>query len=47
MEILDSPEERVKLLRAGIERKQIEKMWLEHNNIKVISGTILKLDLVK
>jgi len=38
--ILSSPDERVKLLRAGITGKQIEKLFVELNHFKIV-GAIL------
>lgn len=38
--ILASPDERVKLLRAGITGKQIEKLFVELNHFKIV-GAIL------
>ena len=38
--ILASPDERVKLLRAGITGKQIEKIFVELNHFKIV-GAIL------
>lgn len=45
MAALNSPEERTKLLKAGIDGKQIEKMWVKHNNFKPVS-MILKTDMM-
>lgn len=38
--ILASPDERVKLLRAGITGKQIEKLFVELNQFKIV-GQVL------
>ncbi len=38
--ILASPDERVKLLRAGVTGKQIEKLFVELNHFKIV-GAIL------
>lgn len=39
--MLETCEERVKLLKAGINGKVIEKTYLTVNNIKTINGNIL------
>lgn len=39
---LNSPEERIKLLKAGVDGKVIEKLWIECNNFKIIPK-VLKL----
>ena len=39
--ILASPDERVKLLRAGITGKQIEKIFVELNNYRLINTPVL------
>jgi len=35
--MLETPQERVKLLKAGIDGKTIEKLYLIYNNIKTVS----------
>lgn len=39
--MLDTPEERVKLLKAGIPSKEIERLYILYNNIKIINKPIL------
>ncbi len=34
--MLDTPEERTKLLRAGLTGKAIERLYIEGNNLKII-----------
>ncbi len=45
MATLNSPEERIKLLKAGINVKLIEKLWIEHNNFKIVP-MLLKTDMI-
>jgi len=35
--MLESPQERVKLLKAGIDGKTIEKLYLIYNDFKIVS----------
>jgi hypothetical protein len=39
--MLETPQERVKLLKAGIDGKTIEKLYLKYNNFKIIRIPIL------
>ncbi len=39
--MLETPQERVKLLKAGIDGKTIEMLYLIHNNFKIVRGPIL------
>lgn len=39
--MLETSEERVKLLRSGIEGKKIERLFIEKNNIRLINRPIL------
>ncbi len=39
--MLETSEERVKLLKAGIPCKTIEKLYLEHNSFKIINSPVL------
>ena len=39
--MLETAEERVKLLKAGFTGKEIEKLYIEYNNFKIISSPIL------
>ena len=34
--MLETPEERIRLLRAGLTGKTIERLYIEGNNIKII-----------
>lgn len=42
--ILASPGERVKLLRAGITGKQIETLFVELNNFKIVGAVLYDPD---
>jgi len=42
--ILASPDERVKLLRAGITGKQIETLFVELNNLKIVGAVLYDPD---
>ncbi len=39
--MLETPEERVKLLKAGISGKAIEKLYLVHNRFKIVKSPVL------
>ncbi len=39
--MLETPQERVKLLKAGIDGKTIEKLYIIHNNFKIVRSPIL------
>jgi hypothetical protein len=39
--MLGTSEERVKLLKAGISGRTIEKLYLMHNNLKVVDSPVL------
>ncbi len=39
--MLETPEERVKLLKAGIDHKTIEKLYIIYNNFKIVNSHIL------
>ena len=39
--ILGVPQERVKLLKAGADRKLMEKLYVERNNFKIVGGHLL------
>lgn len=41
MGVLETSEERVKLLKAGIYGKDIEKLYLENNGFKIVMGNVL------
>ena len=34
--MLETPEERIKLLKAGYTARTIEKLYIEHNNFKIV-----------
>ena len=40
--MLETSEERIKLLIAGFTCKEIEKMYVKNNNLKIIGLSILK-----
>lgn len=42
--ILSSPAERAKLLRAGITGKQIEKLFVQLNNFKIVGAVLYAPD---
>ncbi len=39
-EMLETPQERVKLLKAGIDGKTIEKLYITYNNFKIVSSPV-------
>lgn len=39
--MLETAEERVKLLKTGLSEKDIEMLYIEHNNFKIIRSPIL------
>ena len=39
--MLENSEERVKLLRKGFTQKQIEQLYLEENNFKIVELAVL------
>jgi hypothetical protein len=39
--MLETAEERIKLLKAGLSEKEIEILYIEHNNFKIIRTPIL------
>jgi|GEM_PF-4857760 len=39
--MLETSEERVRLLKAGLTGKDIERLYIVHNNIKIIGGPLL------
>ncbi len=39
--MLETPQERVKLLKAGIDGKTIEKLYIIYNNFKIVRSPIL------
>jgi hypothetical protein len=39
--MLETSEERVKLLKTGLSEKEIELLYIEHNNFKIIRSPIL------
>ncbi len=49
--MLETPEERVKLLKAGITGKTIEKLYVIYNNFKVVRNPalfeLIEIDLLR
>lgn len=41
MGMLETSEERVRLLKAGIYGKDIEKLYLKNNSFKIVMGNVL------
>lgn len=41
--VLETPEERIKLLKQGITGDRIEKMYIELNNIRVVRIPVLEV----
>jgi hypothetical protein len=39
--MLETAEERIKLLKKGLSGKEIERLYIEHNNFKIIRTLIL------
>ena len=39
--MLKTPQERVRLLKNGMEAKKIEELYIQHNNFKIIRAPIL------
>jgi len=39
--MLETPNERVKLLKAGISGKKIEELYISSNNIKIVYSPVL------
>lgn len=39
--LLGTPQERVRLLRAGVDGKLIEKLYIERNNFKIVGNHLL------
>ncbi len=39
--MLETPEERIKLLKAGISARDIEKLYIIYNDFKVVGSPIL------
>lgn len=39
--MLETPEERVKLLKAGITGKTIERLYIAYNNFKIVRSPVL------
>ncbi len=39
--MLETPQERVKLLKAGIDGKTIEKLYIFYNDFKIVHSPIL------
>ena len=49
--MFETAEERVKLLKTGLSGKEIERLYIEHNNFKIIRTPILceanEIDIVR
>ena len=39
--MLETPQERVKLLKAGIDGKTIERLYIIYNNLKIVNFPLL------
>ena len=39
--VLGTPQERIRLLRAGVDSKLIEKLYIERNNFKIVGSHLL------
>jgi hypothetical protein len=39
--MFETAEERVKLLKKGLSGKEIERLYIEHNNFKIIRAPII------
>ncbi len=39
--MLETPQERIKLLRAGFASKEIEKLYIEGNNFKLVRFPVI------
>ncbi len=39
--VLGTPQERVRLLKAGVDAKLIEKLYVERNNFKIVGNHLL------
>ena len=39
--MLETSEERIKLLKAGVTGKSIERLYIAHNNLKIINHPVL------
>lgn len=39
--MLDTPEERIRLLKTGINGKTVEYLYLKYNNFKILSTPLL------
>lgn len=39
--MLETPEERIKLLRAGVIGRKIEEIYIRGNNIKILKSPVL------
>lgn len=44
--LLETPQERVKLLKAGVSGKAIEKLYLVNNNFKIVGYPVV-IELVE
>ena len=39
--MLETPEERIKLLKAGVDEKLIGELYITSNNFKIVNATVL------
>jgi hypothetical protein len=39
--MLETPEQRTKLLKAGLSGKEIERLYIEYNNFRIVNFPIL------
>jgi hypothetical protein len=44
--MLETPRERVELLKAGFSGKKIEELYIKHNNFRIVDGPFF-FDLVE
>lgn len=42
--MLETSEERIKLLKAGYTGRMIEQLYIKYNNFKIISASILRVE---
>jgi len=45
--MLETPQERIKLLRAGCTSKKIEQLYIEGNNFKLVKFPLLLRNICK
>jgi len=43
--MLETPEERIRLLKAGMDEKSIEELYIRYNNFKIVGKPVIfKID---